>query len=373
MQNDYSNIDILVSCLSKSWGGMEIMAIENVKQLNKQGFKTVLFCINNSPLHINSLKNNVLALTTNSNILKNIFILKKIIKNVKVIHSHFSHDLWIIVPALKLSGSKVRLYLTKHLASGVRKKDILHRKLYGRIEQIFAISEFIKMNVIQTCPVTDDKVSIMHNGVDLYKFDRNKFSNDEIKNEMSINSNKTVITLIGRITPGKGHKEFIDAAGLINKTFEERIIFLVVGSSAKGEEQFEQNIRQSANDAGIKNIIFTGHRDDIPRILAGTDILAFPSHEESFGITLLEAMAMGVPVVASRNAGVTDIIPSEDFGILIAPKNSKSLADGIKKLINDKELRIKLAMNARKRVEEHFDIEKITQKLIEYYENKKTN
>ncbi len=368
MNTGFNMKDILVTCISSSWGGMEIMALENTKQLNKHGLSTELFCIKNSPLHLNSTKENIYTITTNSGIYKNIISLKEIVNNVKVIHSHYSHDLWAIVPALKLSRSNAKLFLTKHLASGLRKDDFLHRGLYNRVERIFTISEFIKKNVIQTCPVSENKVSILHNGVDLEKFDKSKYSGEEIRNEFNVDKDKIVIALIGRITPGKGHKEFIEAAGLINKSHKQKVIFLVIGSSAKGEEGFEKEIMHSAKEAGIKNIIFTGYRDDIPRILAGTDILAFPSHEESFGITLLEAMAMEVPVAASRNAGVADIIPNEEFGVLINPRDSHSLACGLEKLVNDTALRKKLALNARKRVEENFDIQKITGELIKYYE-----
>jgi glycosyltransferase involved in cell wall biosynthesis len=101
--------------------------------------------------------------------------------------------------------------------------------------------------------------------------------------------------------------------------------------------------------------------------MTGIDLLAFPSHEESFGITLLEAMAMEVPVVTSNCAGVTDIIPSDEFGVLIPPKNHASLAGGIIKLIEDAGLRKRLAENGRKRVEQIFDIEKLTKELIKYY------
>ena len=360
-------MEILVTCISSSWGGMEIMALENVKQLNKQGLKTELFCIKNSPLHLNAVKENIPTITTNSSIYKNITVLKKIVKNVKIIHSHYSHDLWAIVPALKLSRSNAKLFLTKHLASGLKKKDFFHRNLYKRVERIFCISEFIRKNVIQTCPVPETRASILHNGVDLVKFDKSKYSSEKIREELNIENDKIVIALIGRITPGKGHKEFIEAAGLINKSNGQKVIFLVIGSSAKGEEGFEKDIRQSAKDRGIKNIIFTGHRHDIPRILAGINILAFPSHEESFGITLLEAMAMEVPVAASRNAGITDIIPNEEYGMLINPKDSNSLARGLEKLVNDSGLRKKLASNARIRVEELFDIEKLIKELINYY------
>lgn len=362
---------ILIFCTSRSWGGMEIMALENAKQLQKHGFNTAIVCAENTPLYKNSINSGIKVFYgfKNTNKLSSIKKFAGLIKNnnIKVIHSHFSNDLWIIVPALKLSKCKASLYLTKHLASGVVKKDILHKFLYKRVDKIFAISGFIRKNVIATCPVPAEKVVLLPNGIDLNVFTGSLYNGKKFRDEFNIPPGKIVISLVGRITPGKGHKEFIEAVSIINREEPDKTVFVITGSSAKGEEKFEEEIKQLAKVNNTGNIIFTGYRSDVADILAGTDILAFPSHEESFGITLLEAMAMEVPVIAGSNAGVTDIIPSEEFGLLIPTKNSNALAGAMMKLINNAELRKKLALNGKKRIIENFDIEKIMKDLEKYY------
>ena len=157
--------EILIYCGSSSWGGMEIMALETAKQLQKQELKVGIVCKNDSPLYENSIKSgiNIFCKFKNSNKITNIRKFAGSIKtlNIKIIHSHFSNDLWTIVPALKLSKSRSALFLTKHLASGVVKKDILHKYLYKRVDKIFAISDFINKNVIDTCPVPEEKVILL--------------------------------------------------------------------------------------------------------------------------------------------------------------------------------------------------------------------
>jgi glycosyltransferase involved in cell wall biosynthesis len=366
-----NNNTILIFCGSLSWGGMEIMALENAKQLLKHGFNVKFACIKNSQLYENTITAGIEIICSLkskkrfynyrqvANVLKN--------HNIKVIHTHFSNDLWTIVPALKTKGSKAGLFLTKHLASGIVKKDLFHKFLYNRVNKILAVSNFIKKNVADTCPVPEENIILMPNGVDLNHFNISKYNKMNIRNEFGIAADKTVIGLIGRITPGKGHREFIDAIGILNKTVSGNTVYIVTGSSAIAEEHFEVEIKRLAKEKNINNIIFTGYKNDIAKILAGLDILAFPSHEESFGITLLEAMAMNIPVIASNNAGVTDVIPSKEYGVLIPPKDSKALADAILKLIEDTELRKKLAANGRKRVEENYNIENITRQLVSHY------
>jgi glycosyltransferase involved in cell wall biosynthesis len=100
------------------------------------------------------------------------------------------------------------------------------------------------------------------------------------------------------------------------------------------------------------------------------DILAFPSHEESFGITLTEAMAMNLPVVATGNAGVLDIVLDNETGILVPPKDHQALADGIMKLVHDASMRKRFGEAGRKRVEEVFSIQAIVEKLENFYLDK---
>jgi glycosyltransferase involved in cell wall biosynthesis len=363
--------EILIICGSNSWGGLEIMALNSAILLKKYGFKINFFCPFDSELFSQANKNDIETTGFKNGIGKFQAIrkLKNMLKGKKItiVHTHLSHDLWTVVPAMKMASSDALLFLTKHLASGIKKKDIFHKYLYGRVNKIFVISDFIKRNVIETCPVPEDRVILLHNGIDLKIYDKTRYNRNEIRNELGIEKNKFVIGLVGRITPGKGHFEFINAAEIINRTYSQKTVFLVTGSAVKGEENIEHDIKNLANEKSITNIIFTGYRRDIAKIMTGIDLLAFPSHEESFGITLLEAMAMEVTVVASNCAGVTDIIPSDEFGVLILPKNHASLAGGIIKLIEDAGLRKRLAENGRKRVEQIFDIEKLTKELIKYY------
>jgi len=365
-------LEILMTCGSKSWGGLEMMALDSAMQLKKYGFTVYFISPEGSELHYHAKNNNIDMITYqyDAGTIGKIKILKKFLSenNIRIIHTHLSHDLWFIVPALKISHSDSGLFLTKHVASGVSKKDIFHKYLYGRVNKIFAISNFIKRNVIETCPVQEDKVILLHNGINPDVYNKTKYDRNEIKNELNIDADKIVIGLIGRITPGKGHFEFINSAEIINRKYPGKCVFLVTGSASKGEENIESDLKLTAKGKKISNIIFTGFRSDVQRILSCLDILAFPSHDESFGITLLEAMAMEVPVVACSSSGVPDIIPSDDYGILIPPRNYEALADAIVKMIDNADLRKSLAKNSRKRVEEYFDAAKLTSDLINHYD-----
>ncbi|MCL4512189.1 MAG: glycosyltransferase family 4 protein [Bacteroidetes bacterium] len=288
--------------------------------------------------------------------------------NFDVVHTHLSHDLWWLVPAMKLSSSNAKLFLTKHMASGVKKTDPMHRFLYGRLNGTFAISNYIKGSVINTCPVPETSVHVLSPGISLEDFDPSLYRKSEVRAELSIPADAVLVGMVGRMSPGKGHEEFLKAAKNLIESSDLNLRFLITGSASYGEEAYATKIRELAEELDVNKVTrFTGFRKDVPRLLSALDVLAFPSHEESFGLTLLEAMAMKLPVVASGNAGVLDIVVDGETGILVPPENYQSLAEGISRLARDPRMRREYGDAGRKRVEEFFSIESVVKKLESYY------
>ena len=289
----------------------------------------------------------------------------------EVVHTHLSHDLWTLVPAIRYSRVRPKLFLTKHMGSWVDKKDHFHKFLYDNVTGIFAISNYVKQSVLASCPIDEGKVSVLPPGISLQKYDRGTHDRNSIKNKYNIPADSIVAGMAGRMTPGKGHEEFLSAVRLLIDTEMKNIAYLIIGSASYGEESYEEKIRLMARkfDIGDK-IRFTGFVENMPEILSVLDIFVFPSHEESFGFALLEAMAMELPVIAARNAGVLDIVVDKETGILVTPKDSGSLAEAIKQLAEDKELRCSLGRAGRKRVEMYFRFDDIISRLVKHYSDR---
>ena len=122
-----------------------------------------------------------------------------------------------------------------------------------------------------------------------------------------------------------------------------------------------------AQKVASSNIKFVGHTEVPEKTMSAIDILSFPSHDESFGRVLLEAMALETPTAASGFAGVLDITIENETGLLFKPKDANSQADALERLITIKELRDKFALAGRKRAEEVFTIEIMINNLIKHY------
>jgi glycosyltransferase involved in cell wall biosynthesis len=115
------------------------------------------------------------------------------------------------------------------------------------------------------------------------------------------------------------------------------------------------------------SLTFAGYRSDIPQVMASFDILAFPSHAESFGVVLIEAMAMGKAVVSTDCDGVLDIVVDGETGIMVPARDGPALARGLERLLRDRTLRVRMGVAGRKRVELLFDQEVQITRLEDVY------
>lgn len=364
---------ILYSCLSKSWGGMEMITLIFIRKLLERNYQVELLCIEESRMQIEANNLGLIihpvkasgyvhpaAILNIASLIKN--------NNYNLVHTQASKDLWILVPALKLAASNIPLFLTKQMGSFIVKKDFLHKFLYQRVTKAFAISTTIKNNLIYTTPLTADKIELLYNAVDVKKFDPAKADRNKVRKEFNIGEDEIVIGMIGRFSPGKGHEEFLQSAKTLSSKYKNSK-FIVVGEASHGEDEYASSIKSLADNLRIKNIIFTGFRSDTPDVLSAFDIFIFPSHAEAFGIALIEAMAMERASVCANADGVLDIAVDGKTNLLFQNKNADDLAAKTEQLIVNEILRSKIGKAARQRVIEKFDIEIIMDRTIEFYNN----
>lgn len=343
-----------------------------VHQLLKRNIEVELLCFENSRLHKEAEKQKIIYHTLKASGYFHplqTFKLSRLIDNGKfdLIHTQASKDLWVLVPALKIIGNKIPLFLTKQVGSFIVKKDILHKWIYNRVTYTLAISEVIKRNLTDTCPLTEDKILLLHNAVDTKKFDPGKIDKHKVRKEFAFTDDDIVIGMLARFSPGKGHEEVLLAAEKLSKKFFN-LKFFIVGEASRGEEVYANQIKRLADDYQLKNIVFAGFRSDTPEVLAALDIFCFPSHSEAFGIALVEAMAMGIPSVCSNSDGILDIAIDGETSLLFERKSGNDLAEKLEQLISSKEKREQFGKSSRERAVKCFDLDFLTEKVISIYE-----
>jgi len=362
---------ILFSCLSKSWGGLEMVTINTIKALLDKGITVELICTAESRIHIEANNFGMIIYPVKAPGYFHPFTTIRaasIIKNGKynLIHTHASKDLWLLVPALKFIRNRTPLLLTKHTGSFIIKKDKIHSWLYRRVNYAIAISNVIKQNLLETTTLDKDKIILHYNGVDCNKFDPAKYNGNMVRQEFNIKESDLLIGMVARFSSGKGHEEFITSAKKLNEK-HSNLRFIIVGEASRGESSYESHIKKLTSDISLQNIIFTGFRDDIPEVIAAMDIFIIPSHAEAFGVALVEAMAMGKPSVCSNSDGILDIAVDGKTGYLFENKDSEDLKNKIELLIQSPDTRKAFGEEARKRAIKHFDFDKLINGLVDIY------
>ncbi len=225
--------------------------------------------------------------------------------------------------------------------------------IYALSQRVLVNSHYLYKSYQTSC--LHRKLVIVYNGVDpnKFNFDR-KESTLALKNELGISTHSQIVTIIGSIIPRKGLDLFVEAA---HQLLESDIdaTFLVVGD---GPSDNVQRVKNHVERYGMGNRFhFLSHRDDIPRLMAGVNLLVVAADEEPFGRTVIEAMAAGVPVVSTRCGGPEEIVLDEITGLLVPPRSPSVMAATIKRILGEPELAAKFINAGKERLNQKFTLE----------------
>jgi len=367
-------LNILQTCFSPSWGGLEMQALEVTRCLHERGHRLWLAAPGESRLLREATRFPFTVLPLDVTGYAHPFLIWKLsrflrAKAIDIVHCQHSRDLATVVPAHHLARLRGPVLLSKRVGSGIRKHDLLHRYTYGHLSAVLAISGVIHRNVVATTPIAPEKVMTLHDAVDLSQFNPALVDRSAVRESLGISGDLLLFGFVGRFSPGKGHEELLDAVAILKA--QGRVFHaVIVGEASYGEETYATAIRTRAHTLGLDSCLtFLGYRADIPSVMSAFDVLVFPSHAESFGVVLIEAMAMGLPVVATNCDGVLDIVVDGETGIMVPPKNGGRLAEAMDALIRDGSRRARLGAAGRRRAEELFDQQKQITRLEAVYED----
>jgi glycosyltransferase involved in cell wall biosynthesis len=233
----------------------------------------------------------------------------------------------------------------EYFSKGLARMIALFSRLFAK--KVICNSESTKRSFVRAGG-QGDKAVVVLNGINV---------NDYTIHHNTSHSKRVV--MVGRIAPWKGQKVFIEAARKILQSRDD-VSFYIAGSVLFGEDDYKDEIEQIIADKyKISNRIYIcDFVEDIPEFLQEADILVHASIiPEPFGLSVAEGMASGLAVVAAQAGGIVEMIKDNENGLLYAPGNSSQLADRISSLLDNKELMNILGENARKTIEEKFNIE----------------
>lgn len=279
---------------------------------------------------------------------------------IELIHIHWNRDLALAVWAKRLSRKKPKLILTRHMQFPSYKGGFYHRFLYSHLDHIIAITHTMADDLKRYIPQSiQPPISTIYLGVSPLE----KISKEEQKALRApyASDNEFLIGLFGRIDPKKGQNFLIEA---MHYAKEAKLPFkaLIVGNSMS--EAYLHELKQSVKTFQLEDeIIFTGFIKNPRALMQACDVVLLATIEETFGLVLIEAMSVGVPVIGSNRGGVPEIISHKQSGLLFESENPKALFEALKDFYHNPKLAQTCAENAQERIKERFNTQKHIKKL----------
>jgi glycosyltransferase involved in cell wall biosynthesis len=284
-------------------------------------------------------------------------------KRVDIVHASSYHPSLYARIAGLLAGVPI-LMSYEHVVFDRRRKgrEYLNRLLQPRTNAFTAVGNAVAEQVKTWYDYPQDKVHVIHNGVDIERF-RPPVDRRAAKQALGLDPDRPVVSMICRLDEEKGHVFLFQAIKAISVALD--IQWLVVGAG-RGEAK----IKSQADALGVASRLqFLGLRRDIPEILAATDIYAFPTLQEGFPNSLLEAMSSGCAVVASDFPGNLEVASHERNALIVPMRDGTALSLAISRLLDDQVLADKLGHQARVDIEENFSLAAYACKMSALYES----
>lgn len=352
---------------SLGWGGQEIRILEEAKGIRKRGHRLKIACQPGSKLSIKAEEAGIEVIRISmgrisypSAILK----FRRMIENfsIDIINTHSSRDSWLASIAGRLSKRRPMILRTRHLSTPISRSR-LSRFLYERLpHKVITTGEAIRRQMIEDNGFDEKRIISIPTGVDLNLFDPERV-NGTLRSDWGVPAYVPVIGMVAVIRSWKGHEYFVDAAGIVLKEFPEARFFIV------GDGPRKEIVSNYIKARGLQDsIIMTGQRDDIPHVMASFDIVVLPSYaNEGLPQSLIQAMAMGKPVIASNVGSIPEVVIDGKTGYLVPPRSPSAIAEKIISLLKDNGLRLEMGDEGRSLVSSRLSLEDMLNRIEALY------
>jgi glycosyltransferase involved in cell wall biosynthesis len=288
----------------------------------------------------------------------NAFPLARLIRGrgVEVIHAHIAHDYLLAATAAGLAG-RGRVVLTRHVLFPLSK---VYRVALRRVSRVIAVSEAVADRVRAENIFDAADVEVIHNGVDLARFKPHADAREEMRRLFQTSPRGSyLVGMTGHLAPIKGPDLLLRAAAVVASRRDD-VTFVVAGEDKSRSGENRGRLERLVGDLGLDGRVhLPGWVDDVPALLSALDLCVSPSRSEPFGLSIIEAMACGVPVVATKSEGATEILEDGVTGLLVPLGDHEALAEAICALLDDGPRRARLAARALEAVRDRFSLERM--------------
>jgi len=339
-------LSVLYFTNSILWGGVEEHICGLLRKLSRRLFRPHLVCdpaiyerfndaspgdVDITPLAFSSARH-VAAATRFARLL--------VREQFEIVHSHmFWSSLFAspIASACRVPVIVETLHGTEAWRKGWKANYIVDRATTPFVLKYVAVCESDARFLENKKHVPAKKIAIIHNGVDTRRFSVQQDARNAIRHALGFTEADSVLIVVARLHPGKGHRVLLDAMRQLLHSYPKLKLICL------GEGQGEPELRALCETFGLAHCVrLVGYQQNVPEWLAAADINVLPSFYEGLPLTILEAMASGLPTVASNVGGIPEAIEDGVSGLLVPPGDARRLAEALSLLLRDAAARVRI-------------------------------
>lgn len=321
-----------------TFGGGERHLADLSRCLSDLGHEVYAAAVPGSPLwsELSFLKKESTLALSRVNYVKNLIALARFMRahDIEIVHAHAARDYHLAALAVRLV-SRGRLVLTRHALFPLRR---INRPLLRGVSRVIAVSQAVAESLRRNGVIESSRITVVHNGIDIDRF--------ALPHATAGGDIPVVVGTVGHLAPIKGHDVFLRAAALIS-TRRKGVHFVVIGEDKSAQMAYRKFLESLVTELGLNgSVAMPGWQDDIPSVLSSLTLFVSAARSEPFGLSIVEAMAAGLPVVAAASEGALEIIEDGHSGKLVPVGDPESLATAIDNLLADPLERSRLGHNA---------------------------
>jgi glycosyltransferase involved in cell wall biosynthesis len=271
---------------------------------------------------------------------------RRLVKRLEpdLVHANTTRAALLALLARARSGPPVIAHIRDWVPEG-RFSRVVLKTVARRADEIVANSAYVGGQFDGLG--TRRPVRVVHNPVELSRFDPTSADGPAVRRELGFEPEAVVISMVATLTPWKGQDDAIAAFAMVDPAGRPPLVLVLAGSAkfaGAGTQYdnlaYERRLHAQVEEQGlVGRVRFLGERADVPDLLAASDLLLMPSWREAFGRIVIEAMAMGVPVLATDVGGPSEVVEPGVDGLLLPPRQPERWAEAIASLVDDRSLR----------------------------------
>jgi glycosyltransferase involved in cell wall biosynthesis len=311
-----------------------------------------------SPLwsELSFLSNETILPLSRRNYAKNVASLAAFIRahDIEIVHAHAARDYHLAALSVRLA-SRSRLVLTRHTLFPLRR---INKPVLSGVSRVIAVSQAVAESQRQNGVIDSSKITVIHNGIETDRF---------AKSISAASDSPVLVGTVGQLAPIKGHDVFVRAAALVSADRPDAR-FLIIGEDKSPQMDYRRSLEQLIADLGLNGIVdLAGWRDDMNAVLSSLTLFVSAARSEPFGLAIVEAMAAGLPIIATTSEGALEILEDGITGKLVSTDDPETLARAINELLDNRLECSRLADNAQRVARERYSLARMARDTERLY------